>query len=172
MARRSSVSSRRVVTVGRSHPAKLQMQTSATIPAATSPVIQYPRVIRESNESSFHEHLSASNNEVREHNQSPQAPLPFYLELQQANRQYRRAERDTFEHVSLAKPFHAGPHGTARVCEHAPATANARTNPLENKLFNARLGEILPVRDTHKVARLSSAYQPSARAGSIVDLMI
>ena len=153
------------------------MQTSATISAATSAATHHPRVIRESSEPSFHEHLrannnSSSNNNAHKETQSTQASLPFSLELQQANRQYRRAERDTFEPVSVARPFHISSRGAARVCEYAPAAKPLRTNPLEDKVFNAKLGEILPVRDTHKFARLRSAYQHSARAGSIVDLMI
>lgn len=151
---------------------KPKMQTSATISAAAPPAIHHPRAVRESSESSFHEHLRASNHDARNHDRPPQFPLPFYLELQQANRQYRRAERDTFEPVSPARRFCATTPSAARVCNLAPATEAVRSNAIKDTGFNARLGDIQPVRDTHKVARLSSTYQPSARAGSIVDLMI
>ncbi len=144
------------------------MRVSHHIP--TPHAITHPRTIRESCASSFNDHLRNSNQQDRA--ARADGPLPFDLELQKANQQYRRAERDTFEPSALNTPPGTRIHDAARACEPGPAVNSLRATPTDPTLSTARLGEILPVRDTHKVARLSSAYQPSARAGSIVDLMI
>lgn len=137
-------------------------------------VASHTRTVREACGSAFHEHLRVGLNDNDAQARCTDGPLPFDLELQRVNRWYRQAERDTFE--PTIRPATACVN-SARACKDAAAAHEksaecSKPSSMTAKLMNARLGEILPVRDTHKVARLSSAYQPSARAGSIVDTMI
>lgn len=149
-------------------PQNLKMRHFDTTIPGPIPSTQALRPVREVWGSPFGEH----SRDGRNGHSHPNGPLPFHLELQWANREYRRADRDSFERT-FREPRRSG---AVEDQFHGVRCAHVRTSgpitPTSHVLIHARLGEILPVRDTNRVARLSSAYQPSARAGSIVDLMI